>query len=228
MLSSVIRLACRSSPSLRLQREGKSLSQHRPTLPCTQQRERSRIHHETKSFLPGDCFAVAPVCAQDARQLLGPLCRGEAGTTGPQGGRQGRLPLFVRAGSPVEKPGPASRTRRAGCPQSAASGWPSLWLLSLGQTRESDSGSGRRPKHAAGGTLAKNEQQAKSPPPHPQSRMPVPHRDGLLFSHVLLSKQENVTRPSGRRAKPANSDDLATGNNPATKQQTNTKPHPRH
>jgi hypothetical protein len=36
------------------------------------------------------------------------------------------------------------RSRRAGCPETVASGWPSLWLLSLGHARESDSLAGRR------------------------------------------------------------------------------------
>ena len=46
-------------------------------------------------------------------------------------------------------PGVALRSRRAGCPETAVSGWPSLWLLSLGHTRESDSLARRRvkPRH---------------------------------------------------------------------------------
>ena len=56
-----------------------------------------------------------------------------------------RRPGFARgAGSAAGKvhsanPVAASRTRRAGCPESAPPGWPSLWLLSLGHPRESDS-----------------------------------------------------------------------------------------
>ena len=56
-----------------------------------------------------------------------------------------RRPGFARgAGSVAGKvhsanPVAASRSRRAGCPETAPPGWPSLWLLSLGHARESDS-----------------------------------------------------------------------------------------
>ena len=43
-------------------------------------------------------------------------------------------------------PGVALRSRRAGCPETAASGWPSLWCLSLGHARERHSLAGRRVK----------------------------------------------------------------------------------
>ena len=56
----------------------------------------------------------APSARRDGALLYpGPLCGGEVGTTGPQGSRQGCRLLFARAGCPVEKPGPASRTCRA-------------------------------------------------------------------------------------------------------------------
>ncbi len=74
-----------------------------------------------------------------ALHLSGPLCSGEVGSTGPQGNRQGCRFLFVRAGCPVEKPGRTSRTCRAWMPGKRQAGWPSLWLLSLGHARESDS-----------------------------------------------------------------------------------------
>jgi len=72
----------------------------------------------------------APSAGQDGPLLYpGPLFGGELGTTGPQGHRQGCRCLFVRAGCPVEKPGPSSRTCRAGCPASAKRGGLLFWLL---------------------------------------------------------------------------------------------------
>ncbi len=87
----------------------------------------------------GCCF-----CAQERAALPGPLCGGEAGTKRPRSGRvHGWARLFDRAGCPAEKPGHASRTRRAGCPESAASGCPfSLVPFSLGTQRERNSGRG--------------------------------------------------------------------------------------
>ena len=71
--------------------------------------------------------------------LFTPLCGGESGTIRPRSGhRQGCRCLFARAGCPIEKPGPDSRTCRAS-PGKRQAGWPSLWLLSLGHSRESSS-----------------------------------------------------------------------------------------
>jgi hypothetical protein len=70
-----------------------------------------------------------------------PCAAVRCGRQGPQGNRQGCRFLFVRAGSPVEKPGRTSRTCRAGCPTSAKRGGLSLWLaFSLATQRESNSG----------------------------------------------------------------------------------------
>ena len=58
----------------------------------------------------------------------------------PKGGSQGCEPVGCQSKDGLSaNPGTASRSRRAGCPETAASGWPSLWLLSLGHARESDS-----------------------------------------------------------------------------------------
>jgi len=70
--------------------------------------------------------------ARCAPALVGPLGGGEAGTSRPRSGRgQGWTRLFARAGGPLEKPGTDSRTRRAGCPESANRGVVSSWLLLL-------------------------------------------------------------------------------------------------
>ena len=67
----------------------------------------------------------------------GPLGGGEAGTRRPRSGRvHGWTRLFDRAGCPAEKPGPASRTCRAGRPASASAGWPSLLVTFLLATQE--------------------------------------------------------------------------------------------
>ncbi len=69
-----------------------------------------------------------PLRAGSALLFRGPLGGGEAGTKRPRSGRvQGWIRLFARARCPLEKPGPASRTRRAGCPQSANRGVVSSW-----------------------------------------------------------------------------------------------------
>ncbi len=59
---------------------------------------------------PDVAVAVALVFAFDIRA---PCASVRAGRKGPQGHRHGRRCLFARAGSPVEKPGQPSRTRRA-------------------------------------------------------------------------------------------------------------------
>lgn len=79
------------------------------------------------------------------------LCRGPLGAasgwrTSPKGGRQDVGQFFVRAGALSKNPATRSRTWRAGCPEGAPSGCPSLWLLSLGQARESNSVPGRGSK----------------------------------------------------------------------------------
>src|SRR6185312_378787 len=53
-----------------------------------------------------------------------PVRRGVGDDRPRSGSRQGCRLLFARAGCPVEKPGPGSRTCRAGCPASAKRGAP--------------------------------------------------------------------------------------------------------
>ena len=76
---------------------------------------------------------------QDAARM-GPLWCGEGAQEKPAGWRAQCAPvrcmyMDVHSANPVAP----SRTRRAGCPESAPPGWPSLWLLSLGHTRQSSS-----------------------------------------------------------------------------------------
>ena len=78
----------------------------------------------------------------------GPYAVAQRRRQGPQslprtrsgGGSHGCEPVGCQSTDGLSaNPGAAARSRRAGCPETAASGWPSLWLLSLGHARESDS-----------------------------------------------------------------------------------------
>ena len=76
------------------------------------------------------------VRAGRAPALPGPLCGGEVGSIGPEGGI-GRTPIpFRQDRSPVEKPGPSSRTCWAWMPSKRQAGWPSLLVTSLLATQE--------------------------------------------------------------------------------------------
>jgi hypothetical protein len=72
----------------------------------------------------------------------------------PQGGSQGSEPVGRQSMDGLStNPGARPRTLWTGCPQGAEAGWPSLWFLSLGHSRERNSPSARRTKafalHAA-------------------------------------------------------------------------------
>jgi hypothetical protein len=74
------------------------------------------------------------------RSDRGPYAVAQRRREGPKGGSQGCEPVGCQSRDGLSaNPGAAARSRRAGCPETAASGWPSLWLLSLGHARESDS-----------------------------------------------------------------------------------------
>jgi hypothetical protein len=141
----------------------------------------------------------------------GPFAAVRRGRQGPQGGRQGRLPLFARAGSPVEKPGPASRTRRAGCPESAASGCSFFWLLFFEQAKKSDSASGRRAKHAAGDNLATNHQQAKARRRRARSRQNI--NQAKAHRRPTNSQQPNQQKKTHKNTPPPHPSDVT----PATR-----------
>jgi hypothetical protein len=65
----------------------------------------------------------------------------------PKGGSHGCEPVGCQSKDGLSaNPGAASRSLRTGGPETAISGWPSLWSLSLGHARESDSLAGRRVK----------------------------------------------------------------------------------
>jgi|GEM_PF-2137809 len=75
-----------------------------------------------------------------------PMAR-RAGGGKSAGWPAGSRPVFRRyMDVPSKNPVTRPRTRRAGCPEGAPSGCPSLWLLSLGHARESNSGADRRSK----------------------------------------------------------------------------------
>ena len=96
-----------------------------PMKPASRDGDATRV-----ACLPTPQRGGAPSAGDDGPLLYpGPLCGGESGTTGPQGSRQGCRLLFDGAGRPVEKPGPGSRTCRAGCPASAKRGVVFSWVL---------------------------------------------------------------------------------------------------
>ena len=75
--------------------------------------------------------------ARCAPAFPGPLGGGEAGTKRPRSGRgQGWPRLFARAGCPLEKPGLASQTCRAGARQAPTGVSFSLGYFSFGQAKE--------------------------------------------------------------------------------------------
>jgi hypothetical protein len=87
----------------------------------------------------GHSSRLAASGAHDARRSWvpsGAVRRGRSARRGA-GTRPARFPSAQ--GRAVGKPGPDSRTWRAGCPEGATAGCPSLWLLSLGHARESNS-----------------------------------------------------------------------------------------
>ena len=79
----------------------------------------------------------APSARQDGALLYpGPLCGGEAGTTGPQGSRQEVDSFSPAHGGAVEKPGSGSRTWRPWMGGKRQAGWPSLLVTYLLATQE--------------------------------------------------------------------------------------------
>ena len=58
----------------------------------------------------------------------------------------------------------ALRSRRAGCPETAASGWPFSWLLLFGHAKRSDSLAGRRVNTRQGCRAAKRREKTASSP----------------------------------------------------------------
>ena len=90
----------------------------------------------------GSCF-----CALGARcATRGPYGAAGGGRKVLRMARRDASQFFAGTGVPSKSPATHPRTRKAGCLEGAPSGCRSLWLLSLGHARESDSGAGRRPK----------------------------------------------------------------------------------
>src|SRR5690606_7656225 len=106
--------------------------------------------------------------------------------------------------------GPRSNTGRREPRQSRGrmSGWPSLWLLSLGQTRESDSAGGPKPDvsaHSAIGLAPKLQielpyqscQSGLRPKPHSESASPHPNTSSTppawLYATTLMRSEEHTS-----------------------------------
>src|SRR6185312_14184077 len=96
-------------------------------------------------------FAAAqrlrPGARRERAALPGAPMARRAGGGKSAGWPAGGWPVFRRyMDVPSKNPVTRPRTRRAGGPEGAPSGCPSLWLLSLGHARESNSGADRRSK----------------------------------------------------------------------------------
>jgi hypothetical protein len=91
------------------------------------------------------CLVLDLALLKSTRRMRVALPGGPSGAAGgwrisPQGGRQGCRPVWRQhrmccRQTPEPDRGPCGQGR----PQGAQAGWPSLWLLSLGHARESDS-----------------------------------------------------------------------------------------
>ena len=74
------------------------------------------------------------------RSNRGPYAAAKWWRNCPQGGSHGCEPVGCQSRDGLSaNPGTASRSRRAGCPETAASGWPFSWLLLFGHSKRSDS-----------------------------------------------------------------------------------------
>jgi len=105
---------------------------------------KSRSPSHSKAIFCCGCavdLALLKSARRERAALRGaPMARRVGGGKAPQGWLAGRRASSTSGQEPCRRtPVAHPRTRRAGCPQGAPSGWPSLWLLSLGQARESDS-----------------------------------------------------------------------------------------
>jgi hypothetical protein len=134
-------------------------------------------------------------CASSVRQDGALLYPGPSAAAGgwrisPQGGRHGCRPVWRQSMDGLST-NPVTRTRtfRAGSPESAEAGWPSLWFLSLGHSRERDSPSVRRTKAfalnaASTASCRRSEAKIKSEPlPGPPQHAGEGARPGRLVTH---------------------------------------------
>jgi hypothetical protein len=79
------------------------------------------------------------------RSEWAPYAAAQRRRKGPKGGSQGCEPVGCQSRDGLsDNPGAAARSRRAGCPETAVSGWPFSWLLLFGHAKRSDSLAGRR------------------------------------------------------------------------------------
>jgi hypothetical protein len=107
-------------------------------------RKRKGRSHSKASLCCGFAWAFDPALLKSARgmraALPGSPLQRRAGEGKPEGWFAG-MRTSLSSGQDALSTNPVARPRtlRAGCPQGAEAGCPSLWLLSLGQARESDS-----------------------------------------------------------------------------------------
>jgi hypothetical protein len=131
-LAHIVWAILRTFPTLPRRDRGGPLSAHR----ARQSEEQSHSHREPES---------ASSWLRRRRSDWGPYAAAKWRRKGPQGGREGSRPVGCQSRDGLSA-NPRSRFAQSEgrSPETVASGWPSLWLLSLGHARESDSLAGRR------------------------------------------------------------------------------------
>jgi hypothetical protein len=141
----------------------------------------------------------APSWLRTMRSRWGPYAAAQRRRRGPKGGSQGREPVGCQSMDGLsDNPGAAARSRRAGCPETAVSGWPSLWLLSLGHARESDSLAGRRVINRHGCRAPKERAPRKQGYCAPASAQPSQsiacRRTGTTTSREIVQNSSHIQR----------------------------------
>ena len=138
--------------------------------------------------------ASASALLRRMRSDWGPYAAAKWWRNCPQGGSQGCEPVGCQCRDALSaNPGTASRSRRAGCPETAASGWPFSWLLLFGHSKRSDSLAGRRVK-SRHGCRARNERALNKCALKKQSPQ-IPESAGM----AIVGRRANP-RQKGRRA----------------------------
>jgi hypothetical protein len=127
----------RPAPALSLLLSIKVLLSSAIARPCT----------DSRFFASRSCTCLS---AQDARQR-GPCAAAKVRRKRPEGWATGRGPVRCRRRRRRQRtPGAPSRSRRAGCPETAVPGWPFFWLLFFGHAKKSDPLAWRRAENRQG------------------------------------------------------------------------------
>ena len=131
-------------------------------------------------------------CVAGARRMRadrGPYAAARGRRKGPKGGRHGCRPVRCQRRDALSaNPGAPSRSRRAGCPETAASGCPFSWLLLFGQAKRSNPRAARRAESSNRHHRARMKHHGKAPDADPhgltQSNTARRAEGGALSSRV--------------------------------------------